>query len=332
MPGSREVRRPSWNGSRTTGDSSGRCHPFAASLRLGRSGRGPVAPIVEERFVKPTFLIIGAPKCGTSSLAGYLESHPDVDTPYGKEPNVFGLEPERALDRYSELFAGRSPTRHRGEATTHYADDPVHPGIAARIHEVLPDARLLYLVGDPIRRVESYYVEQVAKGAAGTLLRIDEAVQTDWDRYVAASRYGHQLRCYLEHFPREQVRILFKEEMGRDPAAVVGKALEHLGGIDTDPSPTRPSVWRNRSADRLRMGRAGRVASAVLGRLRLRTLVPKTLKQRLRPLVSKPVARQQVSPQLRQRLIDDLRDDTAWFREQVREDERPLVDAWTATW
>ena len=283
-------------------------------------------------LTKPTFVIIGAPKCGTSSLWHYLKDHPSVAMTVPKEPRVFIEAPERPGERYGELFAGQASARHRGEATTHYADDPVYPDIARRIHEFVPDARLIYLVGEPVRRVESYHVQQVAKGAGGTQLPIDEAVRQNWEKFVSASLYAHQMERYLEHFPREQIRILFKEELQHDREAVIRKVFAHLGEPDADLSMLTLDVEHNRSADHLRMGGLGRGISGLLGALGARDIVPRGLKDRVRPYLSRRAGRQQLSPELRARIVEAVRPDTLRFRELVREDERSFVDGWMERW
>src|SRR4029079_2322923 len=103
----------------------------------------------------PTFIVIGAMKAGTTSLARYLGEHPDVFVCSPKEPQFF-IESgtwDRGVAWYRELFAGGRDSIARGEASTDYSKLPRHGGVVDRIAEVAPEARIVYLVRDPIERI-----------------------------------------------------------------------------------------------------------------------------------------------------------------------------------
>src|SRR5436190_20938382 len=104
----------------------------------------------------PTFFIIGAPRSGTSSLHHYLNLHPEIGMSRLKETHHFvdNVQPpaRRVEDRaeYEALFP--SDARVRGEASPSYACYPQHGGAPERISVLLPDAKFIYLVRDPIER------------------------------------------------------------------------------------------------------------------------------------------------------------------------------------
>jgi hypothetical protein len=115
------------------------------------AGAGPVLP---------TFLIVGAPKAGTTSLHAYLAEHPEIAMTREKEPMCF--EPpdwEARLGDYAALFEREAPVR--GESSTAYASFPWAPEIPDRVRKVAPGMRIVYLVRDPIPRTLSHYAQNV---------------------------------------------------------------------------------------------------------------------------------------------------------------------------
>src|SRR5690349_6371993 len=116
----------------------------------------------------PDFLIIGAQKAGSTSLASYLAAHPCVVPPRWNEAHFFDLNYERGVDWYRSLFPvgvrARLNSRLRGrrhltgDSTPHYI---VHPRMPARARDLLPAARIIILLRDPVDRAHSHYHHEV---------------------------------------------------------------------------------------------------------------------------------------------------------------------------
>ena len=142
----------------------------AATRSDDRSARAPASPRAATSRALPNLLIIGAAKCGTTSLHAYLDQHPDVfmarpgpDSRGEKEMRFFWRDDwyER-LDWYQEQFDPRA--RVRGEATPSYAHYPYLRDVPRRIHSLVPDARFIYIVRDPIERIVAHWVQARADG------------------------------------------------------------------------------------------------------------------------------------------------------------------------
>lgn len=253
----------------------------------------------------PEFLIIGGQRCGTTSLYNYLGGHPSVRTPLVKEPHFFTGQWPRGTGWYRAQFALR-PRRRAGrhgdpgraqtfEATPYYLFHPCAPERAAR---VLPDAKLIVLLRDPVERAYSHYQHSVRQGMESMsfpeALALEETrLHGEEDRLRADSRYhgtnhrvfsytsrgfyADQLERWLLHYPRESLLILRSEDLFADPAARFAEILRFLGlpawspaqfGVHTKRSPQRPADIPAATRQLLeeRFAGANRRLEALLGR------------------------------------------------------------------
>lgn len=208
----------------------------------------------------PNFLVIGAMKAGTSSLYHYLRAHPHVFMPAAKELSFFAYEPDtrRSLEWYREQFAPASPDAVAlGEASTMYTKHPRHPNVPERIASLIEDAKLIYILRDPIDRIRSHYQHQVSVGAERH--PFERAIFED-PMYVDCSRYAMQLERYLRLFPRKQLHLMTSERLRADRLASIRDVYRFL---DVDPDfapedldrefyrsderiPYPPAAWRIR--------------------------------------------------------------------------------------
>jgi hypothetical protein len=265
----------------------------------------------------PNLLIIGAQKCGTTSLHAYLDVHPDVHMAAEKELDFFIEDRawQRGLQWYATRF--RDDAAVRGEASPNYTGWPAWDGVPERAAAVVPEARLVYLVRDPIERIESHYLQRrLQDGARGDIADVIGDVSDPQNLFVARSRYATQLERWLAHFPQEHVLVLSTESLRDDRHATVERVLAHAG-LDGGIAPALLDAEHHRSdekaelaegAARLRASAAGRVLEAVPARMR----APVT--RRLRAALSHPVARQELPGDLRARLTELLAPEAARLR------------------
>lgn len=200
-------------------------------------------------FRMPDFIVIGAMKSGTSSLASYLAVHPDVFMPKAGELDYFSTPGNwsRGLRWYANQFEAAGEDSIVGERSTSYTKHPVFTGAASRIYDILPKARLIYLVRDPIDRVVSHYRHQLVRGREARSLRV--ALHQD-DHYLVPSRYGAQLERYLVHFDRSQLLVLYSEHLHEHRAETVHRALVHVG-VDLGRAPQSYS-WTRHATSQVR--------------------------------------------------------------------------------
>jgi Sulfotransferase domain len=262
--------------------------------------------------VLPNLIVIGAAKCGTTSLHEYLDEHPQIAMSREKELHFFVDRKNwgRGIPWYEAQFDASAPVR--GESSPGYSAYPLYEGVPARMAATIPDAKLVYLVRDPVERVVSHYTHRTVNWPEmGTLEEaLADAHVREW--LVTPSRYWLQLEQYLEHFPPEQILVVDSDEL----RASLPRIFEFAG---VDPSFGSPGFERahNAGTGRTRRNRAGEAVSALLER----TLGParsQALRERA-PQALKSPFRYEVEPaglpdELRAALEDELRGDAEKLR------------------
>lgn len=175
----------------------------------------------------PRFIIIGAMKAGTSSLFQYVASHRDVVSSSVKETDFFKTDDDFAKGRawYESLFQG--PGRHAFEASPNYSKRHIFPGVPRRMHSLVPDAKLIYVLRDPVERLISHYLHNYALGLESSAL--EDIVRDPRSNYILSSAYYYQWEAFLEYYGPEQALLVESEELKIDPAFVLDRVFRFVG-------------------------------------------------------------------------------------------------------
>jgi hypothetical protein len=194
----------------------------------------------------PNLIIVGGLKCGTTSIHHYLGLHPQIQMSKPKELNFFveELNWDLGLDWYASRFDDRFEVR--GESSPHYTNLPRFQGVPERIHEHCPDARLIYMVRDPIKRILSHWVHSTGAGyetreMAATLSEPDTS-------YMHRSMYWMQLQPYLGLFDRSQIEVITQEELQTERAETMRRAFRFAGVDEEFTSEQFDREWEKSSA------------------------------------------------------------------------------------
>ena len=194
----------------------------------------------------PDFFIGGAMKSGTSTLHFLLASHPDVYMPRQElhffslddivqHPELAGRSPrdwarpdyERDFDSnlawYEAQFTGARPDQLVGEHSTAYL---ASPRVAPRIARLLPRARLIFLLRDPVRRALSHYWHMVRAGRA--IHTFENSLRYAPHTMLSRGFYREALEGFFRHFPREQIHVQIFEEFVADVPAAFRKVEAFL--------------------------------------------------------------------------------------------------------
>ena len=186
----------------------------------------------------PDFIIIGAGKAGTTSLDFYLGLHPEIHMAQPKEPRFFVDAPEPAgrwclgVEWYKKQF--KTSKRFCGEASPQYSRAPSVAGVPERMARTVPQAKLIYLVREPMARLRSNYLMNAKHGVfSGSFAEYVEKRHVAFD----SSCYGRQLQEYLRYYALENILILESLELQSDRARALRKIFRFIGADDTFFSP-----------------------------------------------------------------------------------------------
>lgn len=172
----------------------------------------------------PNFLIIGAPRAGTTWMAENLRSHPQIYMPKEKELHFFDRHYERGWDFYEQFFAAADGEPAIGEATPEYLYLPRIPRL---IYKHLPHAKLIVSLRNPVDRVYSRYWNAKAKYKENRNLSFEDKLKKKPLFLEEGFYYDHLLR-YYEYFPREQILVLLFDELRSDPISFLKKVYRFL--------------------------------------------------------------------------------------------------------
>jgi len=252
----------------------------------------------------PDFLIIGGQRCGTTSLYNYLLGHPQVLAPLVKETQFFTYQWPRGRGWYRAQFPMDLRRRAAGsaaspaltfDATPYYL---FHPCAAERAASVVPQARILALLRDPVERAYSHYQHSVRQGLepmsfpaaleleAQRLAGEEERLRSDSSypgtnhrlfSYASRGLYAEQLERWMSRFPGQSTLVLRSEDLFTDPSREFQTVLRFLGlpdwepaefGVHTKRSPRPPARMPPESRRLLeeRFAPANRVLEQLLGR------------------------------------------------------------------
>jgi hypothetical protein len=242
----------------------------------------------------PNFVIIGAPKSGTTSLYYYLYQHPDVYLPKRKELHYFSYE-------YMKLLTAGPGDKHiltplcarRQEYEKHYrsvgsqrAVGDVSPSylyfseVSARINTELKRPKIIIVLRDPIEKAYSQYMHLVRDNREplefyDALMAEQQRMREGWAalwRYAESSLYAERIKRYLHVFGEDQVKIFLFEDLSKSPHVLMSE-LFHFLGVDTSFRPNTSTVHH----------RSGKPKSKLLADFIAKPNVMTTLARKLLP-------------------------------------------------
>jgi hypothetical protein len=263
----------------------------------------------------PNVIIIGAMKAGTTSLHYYLNLHPDIFMSEQKELNFFVAERNwpKGLDWYRTQFASDAPVR--GETSPNYTAHHLFKGIPARMHSVVPDAKLIYLVRDPIERMVSHYVHLLNRNPENRSL--EEAFSEEDSNYYQRSKYYMQLQKFTEYYDKDSILVVSNERLRGHRRETLREIFRFLGVDENFDTPDFDQI-KHDSGEKRKLNPTGRALLKVYRGMR--KIVPATpaLKEMIAGGHKNPlyedIKRPMLSPELRAKIAVHLADDVAQLR------------------
>jgi len=192
----------------------------------------------------PNFIIVGAPKAGTTSLYHYLSEHPEVFMSEPKEMNFFSREEiedqglyyadfkAKDMQSYERLFDGVKEEKAVGEGSVSYL---FYPNTPQKIKDVLPDVKIIILLRDPVERAFSHYLMDYRMGLVD--LSFEDIVYQQsrhaqshlfYQQFVELGMYYEQVKRYIDLFGQGQVKIYLQEDLRQNTEGVVQGLYQFL--------------------------------------------------------------------------------------------------------
>lgn len=258
--------------------------------------------------IGPDFIIIGAMKAATSTLADQLSQQDDIFITKPKEPSFFAQDAvfAKGWDWYARLFSSANTGDLKGEASTDYTKRPTYPDVINRMRACGVKPKIIYIIRNPLERARSHFLHEVSQGVmSGTL---EEAFAT-YPELETYGRYGDQISPYVEEFGVDSIYLTSLEQIKQNPDDELARVGQHIGAI-------RPLVWdhgakpQNVSAERIRRLPLHNllIESAFATRMR-RVLVPQAIRHRIRDArvigTERPAIPDHLVPALSARFLED---------------------------
>jgi len=273
-------------------------------------------------MVLPNFFLCGAPKAGTTSVYHYLDEHPNVFMSDPKETWFFKSGNVGNLEHYSRTyFEGYDGERAVGEGTTAYMG---HPEVPARIAQHIPDAKLIFLLRNPVERVYSQYWFRLQRGKFRPTTSFSEAIREQNDNalgvgLIELGRYYRHLTHYEQHFDRSQMLVLLFRDLRENSKALMHDLYSFIG---VDPSFTPGEMDKYNSTRYPKSMPAYRAIDAVWQPIR--KAIPDALIRATKPLRS--AGKQLLYQQEAQEKPEMSFEDRQYLRALYREPNEKLAD------
>lgn len=196
--------------------------------------------------VKPNFFIVGAPKCGTTALQHYFQTHPDIFIAPHKENHYFAKDLSgpnyiRQLDNYQKLFVGANNETTIGEASVWYLYSQV---AAKEIHCFNPDAKIIVMLRNPVDMIYAYYGQRLFDGKEDCL-DFKKALSLEAMRkknkclprrpenphgllYKDIAMYDTQIQRYYSLFPAKNIHVIIFDDLRENAKKVADNACNFL--------------------------------------------------------------------------------------------------------
>jgi hypothetical protein len=264
----------------------------------------------------PDFIIIGGMKCMTSTLHTQLAAQPGICMSEPKEPCYFSDDEvySQGPEWYRRLWANRNEGDLCGESSTHYTKLPTHPNTVARMAELLPEAKLIYVMRHPIDRLLSQYRHEWTMGNVGDQ-SADQAVSS-MPSMIDYGLYAYQLKPYLRAFGNQQILPVFFERLAQEPQVTLNRVCKFLG-YRGEARWSSAIAKQNAGGERMRRcaWRDRLVDAPVLSGLR-RTLIPRVIRERVKriwQMSEAPTLGADLAAELKSTFDDDLRQLSDWL-------------------
>ncbi|PCJ67862.1 MAG: hypothetical protein COA58_01615 [Bacteroidetes bacterium] len=265
---------------------------------------------------KVDFIVIGAMKSGTTTLAEILNNQKSIEISNPKEPMYFlknGICSANTDLEYHNFWKNENEKVLMGEASTMYSGYPEYKGVAENIYKYNPDVKIVFLVRNPVDRIESHYAYRLSRGVS-TKDSMENEIRND-SRFVERSQYYMQISQYDKLFPKNQIKIVFFEDFLENKIEFISDLLQFLN-VDFSKN-SDIDVWANKSTDTRRLNKSGKK----LTKLGLHELLPSFAKSLLKRIFAVSISEKpKFTNSFRKELFASLEEDVMKFQDRTKRD------------
>ena len=282
----------------------------------------------------PNALIVGAPKCGTTSLADALRGHSDVFIPYRKELSFFHADDtyQRGFEWYQAFFDEASGEKVRLEATPDYfASEKARDRIATHI----PNCKMIFVLRDPVARAHSHYWARARTGrevrSLAEVLRDELNAPMDEQGYMLRNGFfGAHLAGYMDVFDTSQLLVLRMEELAASPTETLARVQSFLEIAPELTAFPKSNVAVEARSDAVQSAMQSVIKSQGFAKTALRAVFPDRVRVRVRKAIrrlnSNPAAKPPLEAEDRELLEETYASDIARLETLLGTD----LSAWRA--
>jgi hypothetical protein len=271
---------------------------------------------------QPDFFIVGAPKCGTTAMNGYLRQHPHIFMPERKDISYFGSDLKFGRYRisrkeYLSLFQGANGASRIGESSVWYLYSRT---AAEEIKCFAPDADIIVMLRNPVDMLYAQH-SQFLYNCNEDIADFEKALEAETERkqgrciprqsqfveglfYRETVKYAEQLKRYFEVFGREKIHVILYDDFKRDTAKIYKHTLAFLG-VDQSFQPVFQVINPNKTLRSRRLQKFLVAPPSLLTKIYQR-VTPKFLQgrmlKRLKRLNTQHTNRPALDPALKRRL------------------------------
>ncbi|UII21149.1 sulfotransferase family protein [Fulvivirga ligni] len=301
-----------------------------------------------DKNLLPDFLIIGAGKCGTTSVDNYLKQHPSIFVTAFKEPNFFGFEmvkPEdfddpnelkyyqdhsiTDLKSYQDLYKEAEPGQIKGETSNTYL---YHETAPERIKHYVPDVKMIAIFRQPAERLYSRYLHlaRVDQLPTPTFEGVLDKSTIWWERndLVKEGFYYKNLSKFYDHFDKDQIKVVLFEDLKKDPQGIIQSIAEFVGAdgsfeFDLSVEYNKSGFIKNKFYDKM-IGQNSIIKKGI------KSMVPTSafeklksnpwLRKKFTDITDKNLVRPKLEPELKQKVTDIYRADIQQLAKLINRD------------
>ncbi|MFK5893319.1 MAG: sulfotransferase [Pseudomonadota bacterium] len=282
--------------------------------------------------MKPVNLfVVGAAKCGTTSLASYLNQHESIFIPDIKEPKYFSI-PENvfphkgpgdevvdlnvvaSLEDYNALYRGQECSQYLCDASVDYL---MFDNVPVRIFDYCPDAKIIIMLRNPVDRAYSAYMHMIRDGRE--YLSFEDAIKLEnkraeenWEffwKYIECGMYSKQVERYLNIFPEKNIKVVLFDDFIND----ANKVLNEISGfLEIERKDYNVSRVLNVSGVPSNKALHNLLNNKNFIKKFFRKYIPVSLKEKIKYIVSsKNIKKVKISDSVRKDLVMCFRDDVS---------------------